>query len=82
MRSLDKIQKNQFVLNAMEVFRQEMLKIEKEKEKTINSLIHEQEAEFDKIREKYNNKIDKINEFYENEIKNIQNQIQEFLKQN
>ena len=74
--------KNQFVLNAMEVFRQEMLKIEKEKEKTINSLIHEQEAEFDKIREKYNNKIDKINEFYENEIKNIQNQIQEFLKQN
>ena len=74
--------KNQFVLNAMEVFRQEMLKIEKEKEKTINSLIHEQEAEFDKIREKYNNKIDKINEFYENEIKNIQNQIQELMKQN
>lgn len=74
--------KNQFVLNAMEVFRQEMLKIEKEKEKTIHSLIHEQEAEFDKIREKYNNKIDKTNEFYENERKNIQNQIQEFLKQN
>lgn len=74
--------KNQFVLNAMEVFRQEMLKIEKEKEKTIHSLVHEQEKELDKIREKYNNKIDKINEFYENEIKNIQNQIQEFLKQN
>lgn len=74
--------KNQFVLNAMEVFRQEMLKIEKEKEKTINSLIHERGAEFDKIREKYNNKIDKTNEFYENERKNIQNQIQEFLKQN
>lgn len=74
--------KNQFFLSAMEVFRQEILKIEKEKEKTINSLIHEQEAEFDKIREKYINKIDKTNEFYENERKNIQNQIQEFLKQN
>ena len=74
--------KNQFVLNAMEVFREEVLKVEKEREKSIDSLVHEREKEFDKIREKYNNKIDKINEFYENEIKNIQNQIQEFLKQN
>ena len=74
--------KNQFVLNAMEVFRQEMLKIEKEKEKTIKSLVHEQGDEFDKIREKYNNKINEAMELYENERKNIQNQIQEFLKQN
>ena len=74
--------KNQFVLNAMEVFREEVLKVEKEREKSIDSLVHERDKEFGKIREKYNNKIDKINEFYENEIKNIQNQIQEFLKQN
>ena len=74
--------KDQFFLSAMEVFREEVLKVEKEREKSINSLVHEREMEFDKIREKYNNKIDKINEFYENEIKNIQNQIQEFLKQN
>ena len=74
--------KNQFFLSAMEVFREEVLKVEKERKKSIDSLVHEREMEFDKIREKYNNKIDKINEFYENEIKNIQNQIQEFLKQN
>ena len=74
--------KNQFVLNAMEVFRQEMLKIEKEKEKTIKSLVQEQGDEFDKIREKYNNKINEAMELYENNIKDIQNQIQEFLKQN
>ena len=74
--------RSQFFLNAMEVLQQEILKNEEEKEKSIDSWVHEQEIEFDKIREKYNNKIDKINEFYENEIKNIQNQIQEFLKQN
>ena len=74
--------KNQFFLSAMEVFRQEMLKIEKEKEKTIHSLVHEQENELDKIREKYNNKINEAMELYENNIKDIQNQIQEFLKQN
>ena len=74
--------KNQFFLSAMEVFREEVLKVEKEKKKSIDSLVHEREMEFDKIREKYNNKIDKINEFYENEIKNIQNKIQEFSKQN
>ena len=74
--------KNQFFLNAMEVFREEVLKVKKERKKSIDSLVHEREMEFDKIREKYNNKIDKINEFYENEIKNIQNQIQELMKQN
>lgn len=74
--------KNQFLLNAMEVFRQEILKVEKEKEKILNSLVHERETEFDKIREKYNNKIDETNKFYDNEIKNIQNQIQELMKQN
>ena len=74
--------KNQFVLNAMEVFRQEMLKIEKEKEKTIKSLVHEQGDEFDKIREKYNNKINEAMELYKNNIKDIQNQIQELMKQN
>ena len=74
--------KNQFFLSAMEVFREEVLKVEKERKKSIDSLVHEREKEFDKIREKYNNKIDKINEFYENEIKNIQNQIQELMKQN
>ena len=74
--------KNQFVLNAMEVFRQEMLKIEKEKEKTINSLFSEKNTLIEKIEEKYNNKINEAREFYEDNIKDIQNQIQEFLKQN
>ena len=74
--------KNQFVLNAMEVFREEVLKVKKEKEKTIKSLVHQQGDEFDKIRKKYNNKINEAMELYENNIKDIQNQIQELMKQN
>lgn len=74
--------KNQFILNAMEVFREEVLKVEKERKKSIDSLVHEREIEFEKIREKYNNKINEAMELYENNIKDIQNQIQELMKQN
>lgn len=74
--------KNQFLLCSMEVFRQEIIKIEDEKEKSKNSLICERDILIEEIRKKYKNKINKSNKLYEDKIKDIQNQIQEFLKQN
>ena len=74
--------RSQFFLNAMEVLQQEILKNEEEKEKSINSLFSEKNTLIEKIEEKYNNKINEAREFYENNIKDIQNQIQELIKQN
>lgn len=74
--------KNQFLLSSMEVFRQEIIKIEEEKEKVENSLICERDILAKKIWKKYKNKINQNNKLYENKIKDIQKQIQEFLKQN
>lgn len=74
--------KNQFLLSTMEVFRQEIIKIEDEKEKVENSLICERDILIKEIMEKYKNKINQNNKLYEKELKDIQKQIQEFLKQN
>jgi len=74
--------KNQFLLSAIEVFRQEILKLEEEKEKSFSALITEREALIEEIRQKYRKKIDDNNKMYEDKIKDIQNQIKDFLRQN
>jgi hypothetical protein len=74
--------KNQFLLGAIEIFRQEIMKIEEEKEKSNNEIMTEREALIEEIRKKYRKKIDDNTKIYEDKIKDIQNQIQDFLKQN
>jgi hypothetical protein len=74
--------KNQFLLNAIEVFRKEIVKIEEEKEKSNYALITERGNLMKEIHEKYQKKIDGNTKIYDDKIKETQNQIQDFLRQN
>lgn len=74
--------KNQFLLSAIEVFRQEIMKLEEEKEHSNRAIMTERAAVMNHIQKKYRKKIDDNTKIYEDKIKEIQNQIQEFLKQN
>lgn len=74
--------KNQFLLSAIEVFRQEIMKIEEEKLNSNHILMTEREILIEEIRKKYKKKIDDNTKIYDDKIKDIQNQIKEFLRQN
>ena len=72
--------KNQFLLSEIEIFRQEILKIEEDKEESNLVLLVEMNDLMDEIRKKYQKKIDDNTKIYEDKIKDIQNQIKRFLK--
>lgn len=74
--------KNQFLLSAIEVFRQEIMKIEEEKEKSNHEIMTERAMVMNEIQKKYREKIDNNTKIYDDKIKEIQNQIQDFLRQN
>ena len=74
--------KNQFLLSAIEVFRQEIMKLEDEKESLNRAIMTEREILIEEIRKKYKKKIDDNTKIYEDKIKDIQNQMQDFLRQN
>lgn len=74
--------KNQFLLSAIEVFRQEIMKIEEEKLISNHMLMTEREILIEEIQKKYRKKIDDNTKIYDDKIKDIQNQIKDFLKQN
>ena len=74
--------KNQFLLSAIEVFRQEIMKIEEEKLNSNHILMTEREILIEEIRKKYKKKIDDNTKIYDDKIKDIQNQIRDFLRQN
>lgn len=74
--------KNQFLLSAIEVFRQEIMKIEEEKLNSNHMLMTEREILIEEIRKEYRKRIDDNTKIYDDKIKDIQNQIKDFLKQN
>lgn len=74
--------KNQFLLSALEVFRQEIMKLEEDKLNSNHILMTEREILIEEIRKNYKKKIDDNTKIYDDKIKDIQNQIKDFLKQN
>ena len=74
--------KNQFLLSAIEVFRQEIMKIEEEKLNSNHILMTEREILIEEIRKEFRKRIDDNTKIYDDKIKDIQNQIKDFLKQN
>jgi hypothetical protein len=74
--------KNQFLLSAIEVFRQEIMKIEEEKEKSNHEIMTERAMVMNEIQKKYRQKIDDNTKIYDDKIKEIQNQIKDFLIKN
>lgn len=74
--------KDQFLINALEVFKNEIKRVENEKERSNLSLLEEKSAMIDQINQQYQQKINDNNEKYHNKIKDIQNQIRNFLNEN
>lgn len=74
--------KNQFLLSAIEVFRQEIMKIEEEKLNSNHMLMTEREILIEEIRKEYRNRLDNNTKIYDDKIKEIQDKIQDFLRQN